>query len=268
MENIIKKIKDQGINNLQMIIDSRERNILDILKSYDFTLLTTKNLNVGDIQFLYNDTIILIIERKTIDDLAHSIKDGRFREQKIRLNKYDHNIILYLIEGFIDLNKFKNIEKTKVCGLPLPTIIGAQTNILVRDKMKIYRTNYINESVYFILNLYHKFQLYGNSEESFLNTSQYVDMIQSRKKDNMNPSNCFIIQLSQIPGCSINMAKQIVSESTSMLQLCQAYSCLDTIKEKEKLLENIKYQTSNNKSRKIGSKMSAKIYNYISLTDT
>jgi len=267
MESIIKKISNfESTNKIEMIVDSREQKIIDILKDHNFSSFTSTNIHSGDIQFLINNTIIFIIERKTIDDLVFSIKDGRFREQKIRLNKYDNRIILYLIEGLIEYRKFQNISKTKICGLPLSTIIGAQTNILVRDKMNIYRTNYIEESVYFILNLYHKFQLYG-LEESFLNKCEYVDIIQSKKKDNINPLNCFIIQLSQIPGCSINMAKQIAEESNSMYHLCLAYYCLDTDKEKEKLLENIKYNTSNNKSRKIGSKMSSKIYNYLCITD-
>ena len=50
----------------------------------------------------------LIIERKTLSDLASSIKDGRYSEQSYRLNSlsmHNHNII-YLIEG--DIHNYNN----------------------------------------------------------------------------------------------------------------------------------------------------------------
>ena len=53
----------------------------------------------------------LVIERKTINDLACSINDGRYLEQSYRLDKTDihnHNII-YLIEG--DIRSFKETSR-------------------------------------------------------------------------------------------------------------------------------------------------------------
>ncbi len=48
-----------------------------------------------------------MIERKTVDDLMASIKDGRHREQKIRLLKKqkDSVHIYYLIEGSLLYHK-------------------------------------------------------------------------------------------------------------------------------------------------------------------
>lgn len=40
-----------------------------------------------------------IIERKTADDLAASIMDGRYEEQKFRLKNCGINNVIYLIEG-------------------------------------------------------------------------------------------------------------------------------------------------------------------------
>lgn len=260
MDSIIKKINDSYNNNMQIIIDNREHNIINIFNQFNFTLFSTSNLDCGDIHFISNNNIIFIIERKTIDDLAKSIKDGRLREQKIRLNKYNSNIILYLIEGSI--SHFYDFNNYKISGIPYSTIIGSQTNILVRDKMNIYRTNYIQESVYFILNLFHKFQIYPNQLPLF-NNYDYVDIIQFKKKNNINPYNCFIFQLSQIPGCSINIAKQIAEQTKNMFNLCNLYASFDNISDKQNLLSDISYKTSNNKYRKIGPKLSAKIYNYL-----
>ena len=49
-----------------------------------------------------NDEIVLdwIVERKRLDDLVGSIKDGRFHEQKFRLTRSGIKNVIYLIEDF------------------------------------------------------------------------------------------------------------------------------------------------------------------------
>lgn len=49
-----------------------------------------------------NDEIVLdwIVERKRLDDLVGSIKDGRFHEQKFRLRRSGIKNVIYLIEDF------------------------------------------------------------------------------------------------------------------------------------------------------------------------
>ena len=67
---------------MELIIDNRET-IKDYFQDKDYVKI--KNLDIGDYIFKYDDKDILIIERKTIEDYAASIKDGRHREQKQRL---------------------------------------------------------------------------------------------------------------------------------------------------------------------------------------
>ena len=71
---------------MEIIIDQREPSKL---KQYFLSTSYTvhlQNLQLGDI-IIKTPELELIIERKTIDDLASSIRDGRLREQKIRLIK-------------------------------------------------------------------------------------------------------------------------------------------------------------------------------------
>ena len=44
--------------------------------------------NESKIYFKLENKNFIIIERKTVEDLAASIKDGRYREQKARLLKH------------------------------------------------------------------------------------------------------------------------------------------------------------------------------------
>ncbi|KAJ3282993.1 Crossover junction endonuclease mus81 [Rhizoclosmatium sp. JEL0117] len=69
-----------------------------------------KSLELGDVTWVarpkcdgtyYGDEYIMleyILERKTLDDLVASIKDGRFKEQKFRLSKCGLPKIIYLLE--------------------------------------------------------------------------------------------------------------------------------------------------------------------------
>ena len=68
---------------MQFIIDNREKELKDYFKNNDN--IKFENLDIGDIVIKDNDKIIMMIERKTLEDLSASIKDGRYKEQKIRL---------------------------------------------------------------------------------------------------------------------------------------------------------------------------------------
>jgi hypothetical protein len=82
----------------------RERDLIPLLEN-----ITTRNLPVGDIWIgLSGEDILpggLIIERKTVADLEASIKDGRYREQRLRLLTHCQETgarPLYIIEGHVD----------------------------------------------------------------------------------------------------------------------------------------------------------------------
>ena len=75
---------------MEIIIDNREKDLIELFKNNNVTHVN-KNLDIGDIQFIINNEIIYIIERKTYDDLGASIKDGRYKEQKIRLLANNNN---------------------------------------------------------------------------------------------------------------------------------------------------------------------------------
>ena len=83
---------------MDLIIDNRERDLISILKPNN-----TANLDHGDIMITYDSQVFAIFERKTLSDLAASIKDGRYHNQKkALLESYDTNKLYYIIEGQFD----------------------------------------------------------------------------------------------------------------------------------------------------------------------
>ena len=240
--------------------DNREKELIKLLELKEHSLIL-ENLDVGDIQFIDNDSkeIIIIIERKTISDLGASIKDGRYKEQKERmchsLKKSCRKIIL--IEG-TDIHSF---------GLPLSTMDSVIINTMLRDNMHIHITKNINETINFIENIIlqlpkyyenlHKEIVLGEDKEY---NAQYNCSM--NKKDNITQGICFRNMLSQIPGVSTSMASIYVEKYGNMENFIETLNNLSNKNKHELilLLANEKFGKTN---RKIGEKIGEKIFNHI-----
>jgi crossover junction endonuclease MUS81 len=240
---------------MNIIIDCKEnKKFIDVLYNYQINF-TVQSLDLGDIVFTYHEKNILYIERKTINDLAASLNDGRYHEQKARLKGKN---ALYLIEGSyedLDLkyNKTFNLEKLKGCII----------NTMVRDNINVYLTKNMNESAIFIADIAKRLPKYANllikNDNHFENITSndltYSNSLKSKKKDNMNTTVCFINQLHQIPGVSINMAQNIVDQYLSMSNLISKYN---ETEDKEGMLKDIKIN-----NRKLGPVVSKRVYEYL-----
>lgn len=80
--------------------------ILWVAKMKDPTLLSSLGAEGDEILLDY------IVERKRLDDLIGSIKDGRFHEQKFRLRKSGIKNVIYIIEEFsISVENSKHYEE-------------------------------------------------------------------------------------------------------------------------------------------------------------
>jgi ERCC4-type nuclease len=214
------------------------------------------NLDLGDIQIHIDDQIQIIFERKTISDLNQSIKDGRYHEQKARLvSNFKRNRIIYILEGAMPLETSKYIDKNIIYSSMLHTIF--------RDGIFFYRTTGVEDTSNFIYELYTRF--IKNKEEwiSFLNGNNYQDALEpdikvfqnTKKSDNITPNVSYINMLSQIPGCSTKIAKEISLNYNSMALLLQQYLIND---KPEQLLKDIKLE-----NRKIGPILSKRIYHFL-----
>lgn len=94
---------------MELIIDSRENKILEQLEANPQLFSSYKYkkeyLDVGDFVLSDSNGHTLFFERKTWADLAGSLRDGRFREQRSRLlqlqedSSTEINKVCYIIEG-------------------------------------------------------------------------------------------------------------------------------------------------------------------------
>lgn len=248
--------------SVEITIDNRERGLIEELnKTHE---IKTENLDIGDIVFKKDDETLLIIERKTIEDLKASICDGRNREQKARLlgSGLSSNRIMYIIEGDLDQSMTK-----KVSGLPISTLLGSLINTQLRDNIKVYKTSSLFETSEYIRKLLDKLNKdvdeYFIESDQKISASKYSSTLKTSKKANMTPEVWFITQMCLIPQITEKIANEIVKKYENMNNLLKEYT---TTPEhlKEKLLSDITYKLScGKKERRVGDKISKRIYLFL-----
>ena len=239
---------------MELIIDNRE-NIKIINSKIN---VKYSNLQVGDYILSKKNIIYFIIERKTIQDYANSIRDGRYREQKQRLlSNYTLSQIIYLIEGdFCDYHKL-NFSKIKN-----DTVYSSMINLMFRDNIKVIHTNSKEESQYIIENLYHKLE---KQDLTFLEKkSNYqealVNNVSIKKNKNIDKDTCFKIMLHSVPGISNKIADRIVLNFESIKHMIDILSPMN-YQEKFEYLQDL--PDTSEKVKKIPINVVDNIINYL-----
>ena len=253
---------------LTVKIDMRERDLFAYfratLERHSMTndvLLLSENLPLGDIIIADNLGEKIIIERKTLSDLASSIKDGRYNEQSYRLNgieHHNHNII-YLIEG--DITKY-NIFKAKMDKM---TLYSAMFSINYYKGFSVMRSNCMEETSLILCNMVSK-MLKSNKQAYYTNTpiknvdvpeepvtieepedhsKDYCAVIKKIKKDNVTPENIGEIMLCQIPSISSVTAIAILTKFATISNL------IVELRKDPDCLNDVSYITSSGQKRKI-----------------
>uniref|UniRef100_A0A6C0H7R8 ERCC4 domain-containing protein n=1 Tax=viral metagenome TaxID=1070528 RepID=A0A6C0H7R8_9ZZZZ len=230
---------------VKVIIDCREHDLIDLMKNIEFSV---KQLDIGDIIITDNqDKELIIIERKTVNDLDASIKDGRYEEQSYRLSGYEnvhnHNII-YLIEG--------NNDEKKI-------IYSAMFSIMYYKGFSLIQTKSISETVNVLTNMVEKMGKEETKIGYYLggeNTKEYSSLIKKEKSENITKENIDEIMLSQIPGVSINVANTIIKKYGSLSNMIKKG-------ENEIKLEEITFVNKKGKSQKISKTACKNIREYL-----
>jgi ERCC4-type nuclease len=265
-------------------IDTREQELfkkcestINAVQKFNDIKLISETLPLGDI--IINDGIndCIIVERKTLTDLAASIKDGRYEEQSYRLNgleHHNHNIV-YLIEG--DMYRFNTFKER----IDKQTLYSAMFSINYFKGFSVMRSNNIDETAMIACNMAYKLVggLKAGKNGYYLNKKcddvsssgqninaddikeisekDYCAVVKKVKKDNITPENIGEIMLCQIPGVSSASALAILSQFKTLPNLIQ---CL---KEDNTCLNNISTIDTNGKSRKISKTAIATIVKFL-----
>lgn len=284
-------------------IDTREKDLIKLLPAFikEDTFMTNKihivvcPLDIGD--FILENSSgeeIIIFERKSVQDLASSIQDGRYNEQSMRLNAtplHNHNI-QYIIEGSIDTyrNKYSRITKE--------AIYSAMFSLNYYKGFSVMRSENVAETGTYIVKVIKKIlrdtqkpPFYTNMVENMVDTNtgmntgmnanantivnantiksinemehinapipDYTSVIKRVKKDNITPENIGSVILSQIPGISNVISKVILDKYGSL------YELMITLHNEPNILNNETYVTQKGQTRRISHKCIQSIKDFL-----
>jgi ERCC4-type nuclease len=270
-------------------IDTRERDLIKKCQDLLVAVPAFKDLKIEVCTLPLGDIIInngqidnIIVERKSLSDLAASIKDGRYDEQSYRLNglpHHNHNIV-YLIEG--DLAKFNSFKER----IDKQTIYSAMFSINYYKGFSLMRSTSMDETAFIVCNMAYKIGKDINKAPYFSDISKtltpvsvnpdlesgpleqetvqqqsqskdYCSVIKKVKKDNITEENIGEIMLCQIPGISSVTALTIMEKYKYLPNLVKC------IQDDPECLNGISTTDSNGKSRKISKTTIATIVKYL-----
>lgn len=270
-------------------VDTREDALNDMVRlNLTGTPHTTRSepLAVGDVILSSDDgkTDYIVFERKSLADLAASIRDGRYKEQSHRLQAmpgmHNHNVV-YVIEGdFARYNeRFSKISKkalySAMCSLNyykgfsvVRTMSILETYELIHhyaDKLSVSPAPYGHYHVVAtnapnapnVANANTEAdganEDGGGSTEASVPSYCSVMKVKQVKCENITPQNIGEIMLCNIPGVSSKTAAAIVNKFPTLRAL------MDALKESNDCLSDIRLETN----RKLSKQCIQNIYNFL-----
>ncbi|CAJ0850600.1 1292_t:CDS:2 [Entrophospora sp. SA101] len=248
--------------------------------------LSVRSLELGDVLWVakkYGSTtkdeeIVLdyIIERKRMDDLIGSIKDGRFREQKFRLSKSGINNIIYLVEDY-------DLESALEFGIE--NIKSALSSTQILNGFFLKRTSSIDQTVEYLIRVTNMLKsVYEESityiipdnliyRSTFLTLKEqlatvYKDRIYhvsyasyselNSKSKSLTLRDIFLKFLMTIKGISAEKAMEIIKKYPTPHDLFEAFNSLNTEGEKKRMIKDI--YDGMIRRKKFGPALSEKVY--------
>jgi ERCC4-type nuclease len=224
-------------------IDNREPSII---KEYfenlnDKSNILFKNLEQGD--FIIRDSnqnILLIIERKSIEDLLASVKDSRYSEQSNRYSQVGipNNCIYYIIEG--------NMNRYSKSSAEYKTVYSCIFSLSYKKMFSVLQTINVQETINVIEHFYNKLgketckengkengkETGKESSKELVNEGGTNTLI---KKPVVKKEDIDVYMLNLVPGIGFNTAKGILNNYNKSF-----YEFWKSLKNSEIDFENIK----------------------------
>jgi ERCC4-type nuclease len=122
---------------MELVADDRERAVIQYLVADAKIKIRVERITVGDYAIIFNGVLIAIIERKTLADLAASIKDGRMSNNNKLMEARTTSgcRVIYIIEG----SAYPSSTR-KYGGLPFKCLQGKLDSLMFHNNVNIIWT--------------------------------------------------------------------------------------------------------------------------------
>jgi len=204
---------------IRVVIDTRETDLWALCAPYtdisgnEGWIAERRNLDIGDISFYLNDISgapLVTLERKRVDDLGSSQKDGRYREQRARLlaSRGAGTSVGYIVEAPYWTPNLTN----SWCRGAFTEIHLQQTllRLQFRYTIPVIQVSKVDETMTFIRRIARMLAADptvfrgGLAETASAAAAVYTEAVHVKKADNKTPESIFIAMISTIPGVGGN----------------------------------------------------------------
>ncbi|KAM3358272.1 crossover junction endonuclease MUS81 [Capsicum galapagoense] len=230
---------------------SRSRKIIENISTQFKIKIDVRRLPVGDAIWIARNKFIgteyvldFIVERKNVEDLQSSIRDNRYRDQKLRLLRCGLKKLMYVIEG--DPNACAASESIKTACFTTEILEGFDVQRTSGLGETLRKYGYLTQAI----NQYHRCM------DSELSNSRlcprFKEFIRKCEDlDKMTVSDVFAVQLMQVPQVTEEAAIAVLDVYPTLSSLARAYSLLDgDVRAQEEMLK----EQSNNLVNSVASK--------------
>lgn len=242
---------------MELIVDHREplelkTLVSDYLKQRGLKECTFSHLPCGDFAIKQGEDTRILFERKTWSDLASSIKDGRWSEQKQLICSNNLPVFVIIERDPKHQGSLFDTCDRKINGIPKSTLVSCFVNALIRDNINILNTNSVKETCDMILSFYERM---NKSPEKYTggqsDKNEYEDVLQRAAKMRVTgPVQCYEQQLCAIPGISIQTSRAISKVYPNMIDLVESLKKMDNHEKRVDLLLNTVHIVTNEGTEK------------------
>ncbi|XP_059651940.1 crossover junction endonuclease MUS81 [Cornus florida] len=234
---------------------SRSRKIIENICAQFKIQLEVRRLPIGDgiwlarHKYLGSEYVLdFIVERKNVDDLRCSIRDKRYRDQKLRLLRCGLKKLIYLVEG--DPNSSEAAESIKTACFTTEILEGfdVQRTSGLADTLRKY--GYLTQSI----TRFYRSRLPVEKHKSSGVCPPFDEfMKRCQDLDKMTVSDVFAVQLMQVPQVTEEVALAVLDLYPTLVSLARSYSVLegDTSAQEEMLNKQSNNVISRGASRNI-----------------
>uniref|UniRef100_A0A453EQY2 Crossover junction endonuclease MUS81 n=1 Tax=Aegilops tauschii subsp. strangulata TaxID=200361 RepID=A0A453EQY2_AEGTS len=209
------------------IFGSRGKRVVGNIHSKFHVPVEIKRLPVGDGIWIarhrrsHTEYVLdFIVERKSVTDLVSSIRDSRYKDQKLRLKKCGLRKLIYLVEG--DPNPLGASESIKTACFTTEILEGfdVQRTTGYSDTESTYGHLTLSIIDYYSTN----FSIGANTCRVCLTYDEFVKKCCDPKK--LTVSDIFALQLMQVPQVTEETAIAVIELYPTLVSLARAYSML------------------------------------------
>ncbi|KAL3348367.1 hypothetical protein AABB24_021831 [Solanum stoloniferum] len=217
---------------------SRSRKIVENISTQFKIKIDVRRLPVGDAIWIARNKVIgteyvldFIVERKNVEDLQSSIKDSRYRDQKLRLLRCGLKKLIYVIEG--DPNACAAAESIKTACFTTEILEGFDVQRTSGLAETLRKYGYLTQGI----NQYYRCM--DNERSNSRLCPKFKEFIRKCEDlDKMTVSDVFAIQLMQVPQVTEEAAIAVLDVYPTLSSLARAYSLLDgDVRAQEEMLK-------------------------------